>query len=83
MGCRRRHGDNNIDLAPHQIGGERGGEPTLLGGTVLDVDVTTIDITKLAQTLLKGLDKIRRCSRRKKVQDTDALDFPRLLRVRD
>jgi hypothetical protein len=46
---------------------------------VLDVDVTTIDITELAQSLLEGLDKIRRCGRWKKVQDAYARDFPRLL----
>jgi hypothetical protein len=49
---------------------------------VLDVDVTTIDITELAQSLLERLDKIRRCGRWKKVQDADPRDFPRLLRTR-
>src|SRR5262245_26902912 len=49
---------------------------------ILDVDVTTIDVTKFAQPLLERLNKIRRCDRWKKVQDTNARDFPRLLRVR-
>ena len=84
IGCRSRYGDNNVDLAPHQVGGKRSGKvAALLGGLVLDVDITTIDITKLAQSLLEGLDRIRRSGRWKKVQDADARDFPRLLRVRD
>src|SRR4029453_10420487 len=49
---------------------------------VLEVDVTTIDITELAQSLLEGLDRIRRSGRWKKVQDADERQPPRPLRAR-
>ena len=61
-------GDNNFDLASHEVGGKRGGKvAALLGGMILDADVTTIEITELAQSLLEVFNRIRRSGRWKKV----------------
>ena len=73
--------DDDVHLEADQLGREVW-EPiaSSLGKPVLDTDVTTFDITELAEALLKGFDK--RIGRRAAEEHTDAGKPTRLLRAR-
>jgi hypothetical protein len=49
VGCGSCYGDDNVDLAPHEVGGDRSGTlAALLGGMVLDEDVSALRVPEFA-----------------------------------
>ena len=76
---RRARGQDHIGLAADQIGREAGELVDALGNSEIEDEISSLDVSELAQSAPQRFDEAWR--RRSDAQQTDAIDFAGLLRA--